>query len=113
VDPAALPAVASWQAAATEDAMRGVTGEWTVNLDPSEPCPTVDSWARFWADPPTEITDPRLAEFRSWIAEAFAELDLGEDICEHCLTHARAVEALVQVLEDAAPGLRDSSVTEL
>jgi hypothetical protein len=89
-----------------------VSGRWTVNLDPDEPCPVTGSWAAFWADPPASIEDPRLAEFRAWTAEALADLGFGEGICEHCRAHAQAVVALVQALEDAAMAVLPSDVID-
>jgi hypothetical protein len=90
-----------------------MTERYTVNLDPAEPCPSADGWAAFWAKPPTSINDPDLADFREWVAQAFKDLDFGEDFCPHCLDNARRALAHVQALEDAARAQRPSDVTDL
>jgi hypothetical protein len=86
---------------------------WTEHSDLDDDCPTIAAWEAFWADPPTDLAEPRMAEYRAWLAEVLADRDFGEEVCHHCMEQVRRAMALVQALEDAAGPPRDFGVAQV
>jgi hypothetical protein len=77
---------------------------YSINLPVDEDCPAADAWQEFWADPPSSLDDPRLAEYLAAEADWTRPLEADEAMCEHCLPHAERLRRLVAALERRQPG---------